>query len=397
MGNYVLDISKVDKRDVDHAGQYAAQLGELSRIRVPVPEGFVVTTNCFREFLIANKLYSISSTEKQVMHASMPEDMASQVHDYYSRLGNRFKENAVIATPSSPFSFKNIHYEVKGDANLIVAIKEIWAAQFKKITLLEIGSDEINNLSRLDIAVAVQKKVNSRKSGTMFTEDPLTSDKTKIVIEEDGHEHSRYVLSKKDLRILFKSHQTHVKKSHQLSDIQARTLSHIGILLQKHFYFPQEIKFSIDRDIIYILSTKQMANSISESQSFPSTPGFLHHPKLNHQKSRQRMLLKGVSTFPGITTGPVRIFKNYRIIHNVNPSEILVVPKIETSLFHIIRKAKGFITETASFTDHDKMIYGKIVGKPMIQGVIHATSALHTGSVVTLDGAKGEVYKGGLN
>ena len=269
---------------------------------------------------------------------------------------------------------------------------------------METKAHEFGNLSRLDVAIVVQKKVDLRKRGTMFTQDPLTSDKTKIIIEQDEHEHSRYIVSKRDLKILFKSHQTKVKKSQMISHVQVRTLSHFAIVLQRHFYFPQEIKFSIDDNIIYILSTKPMTQVISKSspelhhaQSFPLPSSPLHYPKHHYREHKRHILLKGICTFPGITTGPVRIFKNYRTIHNVNPNEILVIPKIEANLFSIIKKAKGLITEKMSFTQHERMVYAKEVGKPIIQGVLDATSTLRTGSVVTVDGAKGEVYEGGLN
>lgn len=404
MVKLVLDISTVDNRDIDHVGKYAAALGELSRINVPIPNGFVVTTNSFREFLIANKLYSISTSEKQVMHSPMPKEMISQINNYYKKLGSGFSENKVIVTPSSPISSKNLQYEVEGDASLILKIKEIWANQFSKITLLETKAHDFGNLSRLDIAVVVAKKVDVKKSGTMFTQDPLTSDRTKIVIEQDKYEHSHYVVSKRDFRILFKSHQSKVKKSYQISNVQIEVLSRLAILLQRHFYFPAEIKFTIDNNIIYILSYKQMTHAMPKpspklhyAQTFPIASSPMQYRELHYPKPRRHLLLKGISTFPGITTGPVRIFTNYKRIHNVNPSEILVVPKIEASLFPIIKKAKGLITEKKFSAQHERMVYAKEVGKPIIQGVVNATNILHTGSVVTVDGEKGEVYKGGVN
>lgn len=396
MPQNVISISKVDRRDIDVVGKYAAELGELSRINIPIPRAFVVTTNCFREFLMENRLYSIFPKELQIMQVPMSRQILKEIYTAYKELGNSFKENKVVVTPSSPFSnFENIHhnlhYEVRGDANLILKIKQIWAAQFSKISLLETKARQFNNMSRLDIAIVVQKKVD-QKTGTMFTEDPETSDKTKIVIEQDEFEHSHYVVSKRNFNILFKSHLTHVKKSQMISHEQVQALSHLAVLLQKHFYFPQKIKFSIDKNIIYILETKPMTHVMSK----PPQKSHSHFPK-HHQQFKRDILLKGICAFPGIATGPVKVFKNTKDIYSVNPSEILVISKVERYLFPKIKKAKGLITEIASLTGHDKMIYRKIVAKPIIQGAKNATSILHTGIVVTVNGATGEVYKGGFN
>lgn len=402
MQKFVIDITSCDKRDIDHVGRYAAEFGELSRIDIPIAPGFVITTHSFEEFLKANKLYSTSTTEEKIMHAPFPKEIVSQIYKSYNELSDLFKESTVIVSPSSAFgNFVYIHhgvyYEVRGDANLILKIKEIWSKQFSKISLLETKAHDFNNISRLDIAVVIQKKIDLSKSGTMFTEDPITSDRSKIVIEQSGFAHSHYVVSRRDLKLIFKSHQSHVRKSQMISHEQILNLANLGIKLQKHFYFPQEIKFSIDKNIIYILETKPMTHSIPQPSVKLRHMPLLHYTARRPKQSKRDILLKGICTFPGITTGPVRVFKNYKAIHYVNPSEILVVPKIEKDQFLLIKKAKALITEKMALSDHDKMIYGKIVGKPIIQGAKSATSILHTGTVVTLNGENGEIHKGGLN
>lgn len=400
MSQFVLGISKIDKRDIDIAGKFAVELGELSHIGIPIPEGFIVTAGCFREFLIGNKITPTSS-EKQIMHIPMSKDLAHEINNAYKELGSTFRESKVSVVSSSPFSFKNIHYEVKGDANLILKIKEIWASQFSKISLLENNINHPNDFHKLDIAIVVQKKIQNEKSGKIFTQDPLTSDRSKIVIEQDRNI-SHYLMSKKNLDIIFKGHLTK-ERLHKISDKEAHALAIFGKKIEKHFYFPQEIRFAIDKNKIYILETKPMTNIISKPSPHSVAPPVLfpnsypHYPKLSREHTKRDILLKGICAFPGIATGRVRVYKNSKAIHNVIPSEILVVPKIEANLFPIIKKARGLITESVSFTNHDKTVYRKFVGRPIIQGAKNATVILHTGNVVTLNGTKGEIYKGGLN
>lgn len=311
MSQFVLGISKIDKRDIDIAGKFAVELGELSRIGIPVPDGFIVTANCFREFLIENKL-TPASLEKQIMHTPMSKEIVSYINNSYKRLGSTFKESKVSVISSSPFSFKNIHYEVKGDANLIRKIKEIWATQFSKISLFQNNINHPNDFHKLDIAIVVQKKIDDGKSGKIFTQDPLRSDKTKIVIEGDRNT-SHYVISKRNLDIIFKGHLTHAKRYHKISDKEAVELAKLGKKIEKHFYFPQEIRFTIYKNKIYILETIPITNIVSKPSPHSVAPPVLfpnsypHYPKLSPQHTKRDILLKGIYTFPGIATGRVRV------------------------------------------------------------------------------------------
>lgn len=392
MSQNVINIPKIDKRDIDIAGKYAVELGELSRIGVPIPEGFVVTANCFKEFITENKFESIP-TDKQIMHISMPSVMVSQINKSYKELGSTFNESRVVLILSSPFGFKNISYDVKGDANLLLKIKEIWANQFTKISLLENKINNSNDFHKLDIAIIVQEKINNQKNGKIFTQDPLTSDKSKIVIDLKNTSH--YLISKQNLDIIFKGHISRAKIFRKLSDKEAVKLAILGIKIEKHFYFPQEIIFSIDRNKIYILETKPMTDILPKPAIGNDLPHLSHVPRKS--KIKRDILLKGKSYFPGIVTGPVKVITNFMDLENIIPGEIIVLPKIEPDLFPKLRKAGAIVLKNHSFTGRDKFLYRTEVGKPSIVDVKDASSVLHSGNVVTVNGERGEIYKGGLN
>lgn len=403
MSQDVIAISKIDKRDLDIVGKHAVELGELSRIGIPVPEGFVVTSSCFRKFLDDNKLNLAIPAEKEIINASISKDIVSQIYRAYKKLGSVFKESKVVLSLSSPFRLTNIRFEIKGDANLIHKIKEIWASQFGKISLLENGISNSNDLHMLDIAIVVQKKIDSEKNGRIFTEDPMTSDKTKIVIEQDRNV-SHYLISKRSLDVIFKGHLSKTMKYHKISNHEAIELASLGRNIEKHFYFPQEVRFTIDKNKFYILDSKPMtaiaskpSPGIASSAIALSKTKIAGNTKVNPKLTKRESVLKGTSVFPGIATGPVRVYKNHKSIHSSIASEILVLPKIDMSLLPIVKKAKGLIIEKTFFSDHDKMIYRRFFAKPVIQGAKNATIILRSGNVVTVDGQKGEIYKGGLN
>src|SRR5579863_2064341 len=73
--DYVLSLADIPQRDVEGAGVKAATLGEMARAGFPVPDGFVLTTNAFDRFLMANTLGPAISPEA-VIAATLPTDVA---------------------------------------------------------------------------------------------------------------------------------------------------------------------------------------------------------------------------------------------------------------------------------------------------------------------------------
>jgi rifampicin phosphotransferase len=51
--SYLRQISEIGREHVDVAGGKGANLGELTRAGLPVPNGFVLTTDAYRAFLDA--------------------------------------------------------------------------------------------------------------------------------------------------------------------------------------------------------------------------------------------------------------------------------------------------------------------------------------------------------
>src|SRR5579863_9418951 len=73
--NYILSLTDIPQRDIEHAGAKAATLGEMARAGFPVPNGFVLTTDAFDRFLMANTLGPAISPEA-VIAATLPTDVA---------------------------------------------------------------------------------------------------------------------------------------------------------------------------------------------------------------------------------------------------------------------------------------------------------------------------------
>lgn len=59
--NYVLDFNQIRKENISIAGGKGANLGEMISNSIPVPRGFILTTDAYKNFLEVNKLEEIFS------------------------------------------------------------------------------------------------------------------------------------------------------------------------------------------------------------------------------------------------------------------------------------------------------------------------------------------------
>ena len=71
----ILSLADISQHDAERAGVKAAHLGEMARTGFPVPNGFVLTTDAFDRFLMANALGPDISPEDMIA-ATLPAEVA---------------------------------------------------------------------------------------------------------------------------------------------------------------------------------------------------------------------------------------------------------------------------------------------------------------------------------
>ncbi len=80
-------------------------------------------------------------------------------------------------------------------------------------------------------------------------------------------------------------------------------------------------------------------------------------------------------------------------LREFNEGDILVIPNTTNELLPVLKNASGIITETGGVTSHAAVV-GMTLEIPVITGAKGATKILRTGTVVTIDSARGLVYSG---
>lgn len=106
------------------------------------------------------------------------------------------------------------------------------------------------------------------------------------------------------------------------------------------------------------------------------------------------ILAKGQGIGKGNAYGRAVIAKNAEEANEkVQENDILITFSTDKDMIPAIKKAAGIVTVEGGLTSHAAVV-GLDLGIPVIVGVENAMETIQDGAVITLDGAKGDIYEG---
>jgi len=109
------------------------------------------------------------------------------------------------------------------------------------------------------------------------------------------------------------------------------------------------------------------------------------------------VLLRGTGIGQRVVTGRVCVVRTPRDIREkFAPGDILVTSSVDEETAAYAAKASAIVTEEGGFTSHAAIV-GVSYGLPVVVGVDGATAKLDDGAIVTVDSARGVIYKGQIN
>jgi rifampicin phosphotransferase len=193
---------------LDRVGGKGASLARLAAAGLPVPPGFHLTTSMYRRFVAENHLAEAileaasearaadpstldrASTRIQadLLHATIPADIAALVRASYGRLGGDHPPVAVRSSataedlPGMSFAGQHDTYlNVQGADAVLEAVKHCWASLW---TARALGYRARQGIASGDVAIAVvvQQLVPADVAGVMFTANPLSGARHQMVI-----------------------------------------------------------------------------------------------------------------------------------------------------------------------------------------------------------------------
>ncbi|MCH5206204.1 MAG: pyruvate kinase [Oscillospiraceae bacterium] len=105
-------------------------------------------------------------------------------------------------------------------------------------------------------------------------------------------------------------------------------------------------------------------------------------------------LVRGDGITRGTVTAPLCVAASEEeALRKFTNGEILVIPKTSNAVLHLLKAAKGVITEEKGANSHAAIV-GMALDIPVIVGAENATRILRSGTAVTLNADKGIVYAG---
>lgn len=440
---FVIDFKDIDKRDVPLVGGKNANLGEMIKAGLPVPPGFAITIHAYDLFLEENtlveRIYKIlnetnvenpdelKNASKQiqsiVQRGKVPEIVAQEIIAFYKKMSGIFKHTLVAVrssataedAPGTSFAGQQATFlNIKGEANLIENVKQCWASLFTERSIFYRVQNHVKH-EKVKVSVGVQKMIQSEVSGVMFSMDPVTNDKERMVIEavwglgemivQGSVVPDKYVVQKDTFDILSKevsdqsiqlikidgvTKETQVPKkvreTQKITDEEIVKLARMSQKLQEHYYFPQDSEWAKEKGELYLVQTRPITtvNAVTKASKQQNS---------NDIKMASLPILTGAPASPGIGTGPVKILKSPKEIGKIEKGDVLVAPMTSPDYVPAMKKANAIITDQGGQTSHAAIV-SRELGIPCVVGTQMATHELKDGMIVTVDGETGQIYMG---
>lgn len=308
-------FSELKKEDVGIVGGKGANLGEMSSAGFPIPLGFVVTADAYREFLEHNKIAqpikgmldmldansasdlnrASETIKKMIVGGEIPRHIEGSIIQAYERLCRARNADVFVAVrssataediPQASFAGQQASFlNVKGAEDVVSKVKECWASLFEPRAIFYRVQKGFKHMD-VAIAVVVQEMVNAEKSGVAFSVDPLTGDEDTIVVEAafglgevvvgglvtpDTYRVRKSSLSLLEKRIgaqefmIIRNEQGKNEREflskesggrQKLRDEEILALSAIVKDIEEHYQFPQDIEWAIEKGNIFIVQSR---------------------------------------------------------------------------------------------------------------------------------------------
>jgi hypothetical protein len=207
---WIRNLSELTGSDLPLAGGKSANLGVLLRGGMPVPSGFCITTDAYREFVQRNGLEErirtilagiprpepepLESAAEKIralfINCHVPPQIAEEIRAAYRALDSAAVAAVAVRSSATAEDLPEMSFagqqetflNVVGIEQLLKAVVECWASLW---TARAIGYRMRNAVPAegLALAVAVQRMIPSEASGVLFTANPLSGSRHETVID----------------------------------------------------------------------------------------------------------------------------------------------------------------------------------------------------------------------
>ncbi len=437
-------------------GGKAANLGVMAReLGLPVPPGFVITTETCRAFLAGGWPSGLDEELRERM-AEVEAQVGRGFGDPTDPLLVSVRSGAPVSMPGMMDTILNLGLNDATESGLARAAgsdafarscRERLESSFRSIVGVEVPEDPWRQLRMaveavfrswnsdrarayraregiaddLGTAVTVQAMVFGNRgadsaTGVLFTRDPATGEPTlygDILFDAQGED------------VVAGTHRTEpiAVLDERLPAVGAELRGH-ATRLERHFADLCDIEFTVEAGRLWMLQCRigkrspqaalRIAVDMAEDPSFPLTRAqavervaalLAHPPTVTSARSSLLLpLATGLPASPGMASGPI-VTSPEAAQQAAEEGRAVILVRAETSPddVHGMARAAGILTSTGGLASHAAVV-ARGWGIPAVVGatavnvfdgqVVFGDRTLRSGDVITVDGSTGEVFAG---
>jgi pyruvate,water dikinase len=435
----ILDLGAIRASHAGLVGGKMAKIGQLRNVLgLPTPDGYVITTKAFDQFLEDAGLRSWIQSEqaelhdlgdihrasaalrKAILNAAVSDSLEAAITTGYRRLAERIGPEVRVAVRSSALdedgelsfagqflTLLNVPGHRLVECYLQI-IASLYSAEAINYRLLHHISGE-----SAEMAVGIIAMVDASCSGVAFSRDPAKPQPGQVLIQavrglgvslvegQVSPENIRVYLSTEGPKVLrgasgqkirvvsagdsgVKEELLPSEEALQpcLSDEQALQLAQWTLALEAHFGHPQDVEWAMGADgKLLLLQSRPLRVLMPSLKSERPEPGY------------PLLLQGGEAVFPGIGSGPAVQMDENGNIESFPEGGVLVARRSSPKFIRLMAKARAIVTDAGSTTGHMASL-ARELKVPTLLNTRSATSAIPHGTLITVDSAGGFVYAG---
>jgi pyruvate,water dikinase len=447
---FVLPYSRIDKEKVDWVGGKSANLGEvLTKVRLPIPEGFAITVRAFDAFFAHNDLVDEVNKRKMDLDPDDPNTVAL-VSEEIQRL-------IIMAQvpPELEAAMKSAYEDLEGkagdkarEAPLKISMRSSAIGEDEELShagqylsMLNVSADKLVQTYKFIVAslytpraisyrlakgireedvvmsVACLQMVESVASGIAYSRHPFNMLDDNILIsavwglgpyavggvitpdtyrvsKDNGLRILESKISRKPVQLVCNPDggllniavPQELQDKPCLSPEQVKGLAEYTLRLERHFKCPQDVEWAIDREgRLLILQSRPLR--LDTLQETGSEQGM---PKL---PDYPLLVEDGAVAYPGVGFGPAFHVRSEDDLLQFPDGAVLVAKQASPKFVIAMQKAQAIVTDSGSVTGHMASL-SREFAVPSVLDAKEATTRIPEGTPITVDAYSGRVYLG---
>ena len=432
-------LNEVGLDETGEVGGKASYLGEVkNKLDVPVPQGYVLTTEAYRQFCGIPKWKEIRDTlakvdldkldtlkdasehlQEMVMNLRLPRAVEVAVAERAKTLrsgdlGLAVRSSAVGEGGEKTYAGQFLSIINVPVDEVVDAYKRVVAGRFSERALsyrVSTGLLEVES----PMAVLVLPVIRAAASGIMYTRDPsdpkskdlwitatrglgldIASGHTPadlfVVSRKRGHEIVQSHLAPKKEQLVLKEGgglkrselDAGTAEAPSLNQQELATLASYGLKIEHHFKCAQDIEWALDHNgEFWILQSRPLALIAGAGTRSRSKP------------QGEPLLSGGRSIYPGRVSGPAYLAEDNAALKDTPEGAIVFIRRASPEIVPVFPRISGLVAEWGNVAGHAAALLREFK-VPSVFLMTGAFEQIKPGDPVSLDSVQARIYPGAL-